>query len=522
MFWRYGALIICAFLSGVIFISCFFIANSYRKSLENNFRRETSNIAKLLIDQFDTTVNYMDSLLLHIASEYPSIDTNGSEKLQQLHELLKNEIPQKLLSIGIIGITDKNGMIVATSSAYPFTPLDATDRAFFTYHATDLSHSSLYISAPEFGRLSKKWVVLFSRPLRNKDGAFDGVVQASYFVSDFLRLFENLDIRGFGLASFVGRDGIALVRSANGKLSYGTKIPASSVVFNKILSGVKQGSFDEITAFDHKRRIGYFIVSGMSPFHAYVGYDYSNIQVEYDRAVVVLGVIWILFSAIILGSVLFVQKIETLRQQSRVAAIEAISVERKRILSDMHDSIGASLAVLISHLNPSGGDWVRLRRKATQILTELRLLVDSVGEQETDINAVLTSVRHRMRSGLELADIKVIWRVVQIPKTLSLAPHDALSLRLILMEALSNLMHHSRANTTVFSTTYENAARLLTISVSDDGCGFVTTPSSEGFGLKNMKARAKKLTWLTTIHIDSVLGKGTTVQIKMELPVGLT
>ena len=165
-----------------------------------------------------------------------------------------------------------------------------------------------------------------------------------------------------------------------------------------------------------------------------------------------------------------------------------------------------------------------LKRKATQILTELRLLVDSIGEQDTNINLVLASVRHRMQSGLELAGIKIIWRVNQLPNFLSFTSRDALSLRLILMEALSNVMHHAHAKTVTLSATYDKAVHLLAITVADDGCGFVAPTLSEGAGLNNMQARARKLTWQTTIHVESEPGKGTAVQIKIEPPadVGTT
>jgi signal transduction histidine kinase len=116
------------------------------------------------------------------------------------------------------------------------------------------------------------------------------------------------------------------------------------------------------------------------PFHVYVGYDYSYIEMEYRKFVILLGGIWVLFSALVFGVVSFAERMANVRQQSRVIAVESILAERKRILLDMHDSIGASLAVLISHFNPGGGDWTTLKRKATQILTELRLLVDSIGE----------------------------------------------------------------------------------------------------------------------------------------------
>jgi signal transduction histidine kinase len=147
--------------------------------------------------------------------------------------------------------------------------------------------------------------------------------------------------------------------------------------------------------------------------------------------------------------------------------------------------------------------------------------VDSVGGQDTDVNAVLASVRHRMQSGLELAGIKVIWKVDQLPIRISFTPNDALSVRLIIMEALSNVIHHSHANTVTISAIYDKAARLLAITVADDGCGFDAATSTEGTGLKNIQARAKRLAWQAKIHIESKPGKGTAVQIKMELPADI-
>jgi signal transduction histidine kinase len=517
-FWRYGAWIACALLSIATFFVCAVAANNYRDISETQFRRETSNIAKLLIGYFDDSIVFTDELLLHIVSDYASIEEKLSDNPQVLHELLKGHAPASSTAIALLSATDKNGMLIATANAYPFSPYDVANKNDFIFHANDPIHSKLYISAPEYGRVSQQWIVRISRPLKKKDGTFAGVLAASYKISYFLALLEKLNIKDIGLVALTGRDGIIRVQSYGGKLSYGLAVPAKTTVFARVQSGEKQGGFDELSGIDQKRRIGYFATSEVVPFHVYVGYDYSPIEMEHYRVVMLLGAIWFLFSGIMFFAIVFAERMANVRQQSRVAAIESIVIERKRILSDMHDSIGASLAVLISHLNSGGGDWIQLKRKATQILTELRLLVDSVGGQDTDANAVLASVRHRMQSGIELAGINIIWRVDQLPVILSLTPQDALSLRLIIMEALSNVIHHSHANSVTLFATYDKTARLLTITVEDDGRGFIAATSSKGVGLKNMEARAQKLTWPTTIHIESKPGKGTAVQIKMELP----
>ena len=301
--WRYRIWIVCSVISAVVFFFCGFIAHSYRDNLENQYRRETSNIAKLLIDQFDTAVTSIDDMLLQISSEYPSIETNGSETLEQFHELLKRNALWKSFSNITVGITDKTGMVVATNTQYPFRPLDFSNMKFFTVHASDHNHAKLYISTPQLGTITHKQVIFFSLPLRKKDSAFDGVVLASYPVSDFLRTFNQLDFKEVGLAGFTRSDGISIVRSADGIVSYGRKLPASASVLRRIQSGEREGHFDAINAIDQKRRVGYFIASKVAPFHVYVGFDYSYIGSAYEEAVVILGIVWILLSALLFGAV---------------------------------------------------------------------------------------------------------------------------------------------------------------------------------------------------------------------------
>ena len=190
--WRYRIWIVCSVISAVVFFFCAFIAHSYRDNLKDHYRRETSNVAKLLIDQFDTAVTSIDDMLLQISSEYPSIETNGSETLKQFHELLRRNALWKSFSNITVGITDKTGMVVATNTQYPFRPLDFSNMKFFTVHASNYNHAKLYISTPQLGTITHKQVIFFSLPLRTKNSAFDGVVLASYPVSDFLRTFNQL------------------------------------------------------------------------------------------------------------------------------------------------------------------------------------------------------------------------------------------------------------------------------------------------------------------------------------------
>ena len=110
----------------------------------------------------------------------------------------------------------------------------------------------------------------------------------------------------------------------------------------------------------------------------------------------------------------------------------------------MHDSIGASLAALLASFTTDTVDLADVKRRVGEILMELRFLVDSSETPDGDVNLLLGNVRHRMASGIELAGITLGWQVGALPKIAALTARDALAIKLALMEALSNVLHHSR------------------------------------------------------------------------------
>ena len=92
-------------------------------------------------------------------------------------------------------------------------------------------------------------------------------------------------------------------------------------------------------------------------------------------------------------------------------------------------------------------------------MNQLRFLVDSTETDDGDINLLLANVRHRMGSGIELAEIDLRWQVDELPEISGLTAHDGLAIKLSLMEALSNVLHHSKARTATLTARYDRASR---------------------------------------------------------------
>jgi signal transduction histidine kinase len=148
---------------------------------------------------------------------------------------------------------------------------------------------------------------------------------------------------------------------------------------------------------------------------------------------------------------------------------------------------------------------------------ELRFLADST-ETEDDINLLLSNVRHRMGSSIELVGIDLRWQAGELPNVPGLTPRDALAIKLILMEALSNVLHHSKAKIATVSARYDEQASVISISIADDGRGFDPSSSPGGRGLSNMRRRGAGISTGATIAIDSSPGRGTTVRIELKGP----
>ena len=132
--------------------------------------------------------------------------------------------------------------------------------------------------------------------------------------------------------------------------------------------------------------------------------------------------------------------------------------ERQRISADMHDSIGASLAALLAYFTTENVNLADVKRRLGEILMELRFLVDSGETDDGDINLLLGNVRHRMGSGIELAGIGLRWQVAELPRIRGLTAHDALAIKLILMETLSNVLHHSRRKVATMTARHDTAS----------------------------------------------------------------
>lgn len=162
----------------------------------------------------------------------------------------------------------------------------------------------------------------------------------------------------------------------------------------------------------------------------------------------------------------------------------ATRLERQRIMNDLHDELGGKLLEL--SYQSSESPVQSLARSAIQ---DMRDLVHSSHEENLVLDHVLSDLRGMIASQTELADIMLKWGSAIADDT-NIAGWQALHLRRIIKEAVTNVIRHAQATEIVISIALEDG--LLLLSIADNGGGLYQT-QSKGSGLMSMRQRAEKL-----------------------------
>lgn len=200
---------------------------------------------------------------------------------------------------------------------------------------------------------------------------------------------------------------------------------------------------------------------------------------------------------------------EKLERLSRKAAV---TDERQRIMTDMHDGIGAHLIsalCLAESGDASPGDVAAILREC---IDDLRLTIDSLESTGDELLPALGNFRWRIEGRLARVGIGLEWHVEDLPALPDLSPRKLLHILRILQEAVANVQKHAGATRIRLEALALADARGVAIRVGDNGKGFAAS-AAKGRGLGNMARRAASIGG--EVKVSSSSGEGTTVELRL-------
>ncbi len=168
----------------------------------------------------------------------------------------------------------------------------------------------------------------------------------------------------------------------------------------------------------------------------------------------------------------------------------ALSEQRETIMRDMHDGVGGHLVSVLAALDTPNVSADIVKEVVHRALIDLRLMIDSLDIDARDLGILIGALRDRMQPILKSGGFNVSWRIGETPLLHNMTPHASLQVIRILQEALTNAIKHSGAGNITVRLFYDTKLSMHILEIEDDGQG-MTNPTSGGYGLTNMRRRAR-------------------------------
>jgi two-component system NarL family sensor kinase len=210
------------------------------------------------------------------------------------------------------------------------------------------------------------------------------------------------------------------------------------------------------------------------------------------------------------GSAVYTARLTRDLRRSRDRLVRAREKERRRILHELHDGVGPTLAAVALGIDASkrsvGGDTAtgvllgRLRDELQAAIVEIRRLAHGLRPPVLDRIGLIPAIREyagalasrSARSDDPDGDDTGVTIVLEVPSVLPKLPAsvDVAAYRII-CEALTNVTRHAKARTCAVRMWVDDD---LHIEVVDDGVGIATPALTDGgVGLSSMRERAAEL-----------------------------
>jgi signal transduction histidine kinase len=228
------------------------------------------------------------------------------------------------------------------------------------------------------------------------------------------------------------------------------------------------------------------------------------------------------------GAVRLVEKRKHQRRLKQIEQERALERERARIAQDLHDDLGSSLTriSLLSDLaradkeNPAQveGHAQKISQSASQTVRALEEIVWALRPGSDSLQSLVEYIAHFANELFEGDQMRCRLDLPHDLPTHSLPPEIRHNIFLVVKEALTNALKHSRAREVRVQA--KASAQALEIVVQDDGRGFdaQALPPTPGkrHGLGNMRRRAEDMGGSLTV--ESAPGKGATVRLRVSFP----
>lgn len=189
------------------------------------------------------------------------------------------------------------------------------------------------------------------------------------------------------------------------------------------------------------------------------------------------------------------QELSALHLKDRMRMTQAAREdERGRLMRDLHDGLSGHLVSIIALSQAQTANPAAIERAARSALDDLRLVVNSLDLDDSDLILALAGLRERLEPQLRRLGVALDWSMEKLPQVTGVTPGNALSILRILQEAITNALKHGEpSRISVHGATRGDGAATIVIRNAVREPAALDASTDRGHGLRNMARRARKL-----------------------------
>jgi len=213
---------------------------------------------------------------------------------------------------------------------------------------------------------------------------------------------------------------------------------------------------------------------------------------------------------------------ETINKERIIKETEEL--ERLRIAKDIHDDLGSGLSKInflseLIYQKTATMPEVRnnsqsVKETAAKMIENMRDLIWALNPDNTTLANLISRMREYTTDYFEDYPIHLHYEIPEFIPQSAITKESHRELFMVVKETLNNISKYAKATEIVFSVAL--TPNELSISIRDNGVGFVIETTPKGNGLSNIKNRIDALGGNYTI--TSEVSKGT--QVHVVVPIG--
>ncbi|MFB9052146.1 ATP-binding protein [Formosa undariae] len=214
------------------------------------------------------------------------------------------------------------------------------------------------------------------------------------------------------------------------------------------------------------------------------------------------------------------QRVSSLKKDQELklikASVEGQNQERKKIAQEMHDSVGGNLAAIklqFSQLTNHPEKMALIYSQLDDTYEQVRNLSHNLLPKKIREKHLVFLIKEYIYTVEDASNIKINVSFFDEDKINALNKNLQNELFSIFQELTTNTLKYAKANTIDIQLDLLNAC--IFFMYEDDGLGFDVSQTSLGIGLTNIKQRVEN--YNGTLHIDSKLNRGTSINIEIPL-----